>query len=99
MEKVKNKLNSPCGCREYVLILMDINMPIMNGIEAGGLIRSWERSRQTSRAALIALTAADTEKNVLRDQYQTLGFDELVGKPISRVGFVEILVKYGLILS
>ncbi len=77
---------------------MDINMPIMNGIEASGLIRSWEQSKQTPRAALVALTAADTEKNVLREQYQTLGFDCLVGKPISRVGFSELLAKYGLIL-
>ena len=35
-EKFKKELNKPCGCinRAYRLILMDIGMPVMDGIES-----------------------------------------------------------------
>ncbi len=74
---------------------MDINMPVMDGIEATEYIRTLERERNAARTAIIALTAVDTQKNELRQQYQRLGFDALVGKPLSKRSFQDLLGLYG----
>ena len=87
MEETKNKSS-------YKLILMDINMPIMDGIEATGHIRRLEQTSGGSKSTVIALTAADTGKNTLREQYQELGFDCLIGKPLSKKSFQDLICKY-----
>ncbi len=69
------------------LILMDIQMPIMDGIQA------CKRIRETSVAQpVIALTA-----NVMKDDiksYQETGFDDVVGKPIEQSQLYKALSTY-----
>ena len=48
LNKLKNK--------DYVLVLMDIQMPKMDGFEATAAIRELERSRDVSRIPIIAVT-------------------------------------------
>eukprot|EP01022_Parablepharisma_sp_SALTPOND_P025979 TRINITY_DN613_c0_g1_i3.p3 TRINITY_DN613_c0_g1~~TRINITY_DN613_c0_g1_i3.p3 ORF type:complete len:575 (-),score=51.54 TRINITY_DN613_c0_g1_i3:8023-9747(-) len=93
LDKVKARANKGC-CKNYQLILMDINMPVMDGIEATGKIRELELNACLPKAAIIALTAADTSKNVMRDQYTGLGFDTLLGKPTSKKVFEELIKKH-----
>ena len=79
----------------YKLILMDINMPIMDGIESTKQIRKYEKEQVIiNRSFIIALTAADTERIELQEQYEGIGFDGLIGKPISKKRFEEIIAKY-----
>ncbi len=70
---------------------MDINMPVMSGTEATEKIRALEQDHQISKGAIIALTAADTEKSRL---YGGMGFDEIVSKPISKAAFYEVLGRH-----
>ncbi|NLZ08619.1 MAG: response regulator [Bacteroidales bacterium] len=80
--------------RERVdLILMDIQMPKMDGLEATRRIREWE-SKQHSlhRVPIIALTAGasrEEQKEVLR-----IGMDEFLSKPIVRDDLESYLEKY-----
>lgn len=74
-------------CRGYQLILMDINMPLMNGIEATQRIRALENEAGIPRSAVVALTAADTDRSSLGRRKGELGFDELLAKPLSKNAF------------
>ncbi|HEY8618051.1 ATP-binding protein [Phenylobacterium sp.] len=64
----------------YDLILMDIQMPVMDGVEATREIRRQERKRRLPRTPILALTA-----NVLPHQqieYRAAGVDGVLAKPI-----------------
>jgi CheY-like chemotaxis protein len=64
----------------FDLVLMDIQMPQLNGIEAVLLIRAWEAEAQREHTPIVALSA-----NVMAHQVQTYkdaGMDEALEKPI-----------------
>jgi PAS domain S-box-containing protein len=63
--------------RDYDLILMDIQMPVLDGIEATARIRHLPGSR--GAVPIIALTA-DTLKDV-RKEYLAAGFTDFLSKP------------------
>jgi CheY-like chemotaxis protein len=66
--------------QDWDLILMDIQMPVMDGVTASRAIRSEEAAAGRPRTPIIALTA-----NVMRDQvqaYVAAGMDDVVAKPI-----------------
>jgi signal transduction histidine kinase/CheY-like chemotaxis protein len=66
---------------EFDLILMDIQMPEMGGLEAAQLIRDLEAARQAPRTAIIAVTANALKGD--REHYMASGVDGYVSKPIS----------------
>ena len=61
-------------------------------MEATIHIRRLEEGKKKS--IIVALTAGDCEKNELKKQYMSLGFDELEGKPFSKKSFRTFLNKY-----
>ncbi len=66
--------------QDWDLILMDIQMPVMDGATASRAIRVEEAAAGRRRTPIIALTA-----NVMRDQvqsYMAVGMDNVVAKPI-----------------
>jgi len=71
----------------YDVILMDIHMPVMNGIDATKRIRKMEGEQK--HTAIIALTA-DQMTEVQADLLD-VGFDDVVGKPIHFEELIELL--------
>jgi signal transduction histidine kinase/DNA-binding response OmpR family regulator len=65
----------------FDLILMDIQMPVMSGIEATEIIRSMEQSRGQARTPIIAVTANALKGD--RERYMACGMDGYVSKPIA----------------
>ena len=65
---------------DYDIILMDIQMPEMDGIEASTMIRDRERERAGSRTPIIAVTAVPLDE--CRDGCVAAGMDDFVSKPI-----------------
>jgi len=65
---------------EFHLIFMDIEMPVMNGIETTQYIRQ-KMSYPVNTIPIIALTAHNPE--LFFDDYSDVGFDELITKPYS----------------
>lgn len=61
---------------EYDLILMDIAMPIMNGMEATELIRGVERFGSRRRVPIVAITAS-----AQRTECLDAGMDDYITKP------------------
>jgi signal transduction histidine kinase len=62
------------------VILMDINMPVMGGLEASRVIREQERSTGRQPTPIIALTA-NAMAHQLKD-YEVIGINATVAKPI-----------------
>ena len=69
-----------CRETEYQLILMDIQMPEMDGYEATKKIRAQEKSLSRSPAPIIALTANALSGD--RELCLEHGADEYLSKPI-----------------
>jgi len=95
VRKVRKRIEDKNCCRNYLLILMDINMPIMDGEEATKKIRELEtKFENVPRSTIIAQTAAITEKSDIKDTYESRGFDGVVEKPMPRGMFNSIIRKY-----
>ena len=78
--------------KKYDLILMDENMPIMNGIEATKNIRERELDESLTPTPIIAVTA-----NALRgdkEKFIDSGMDDYIPKPYSEDDIVRVLQKY-----
>lgn len=75
----------------YQLILMDIQMPVMDGYEAAMHIRSLNRT-DASTIPIIALTADAFKDDV--DKAVTAGMNGHLSKPIDMKLFYDILEKY-----
>jgi len=75
--------------RHFDIIFMDIQMPIMDGIEALKRIRQDDLAPDT---AIVALTANTFDKDVLH--YLELGFNDVVPKPVRMELVQRILDKY-----
>ncbi len=66
--------------QEIHMVFMDIEMPVMNGVETTQYIRN-ELPPPLNAIPVIALTAHNPE--LFFDDYSDAGFDELVTKPYS----------------
>jgi hypothetical protein len=73
--------------QSYDLVLMDIRMPVMNGVEATRLLRGAGFS-----APIVALTANVMSEDVAR--YLANGFDQALAKPIERRRFYAALAAF-----
>jgi CheY-like chemotaxis protein len=64
------------------LILMDIQMPVMGGVDAAAMIRDLERKSEAVHAVpIIALTAYSLEGD--REKYLATGMDGYLSKPVT----------------
>jgi two-component system cell cycle response regulator DivK len=66
------------------LVLMDIQLPGMNGIDALGVLRG---NPATSAIPVVAVTASVMQQD--RKQITEAGFDGYIGKPINLKEFLE----------
>lgn len=75
---------------QYDLILMDIQMPIMDGYEATRQIRKLENP-ETANIPIVAITANAFEED--RQKALEAGMNEHVSKPIDKERLLEIMKK------
>jgi len=76
---------------EWDVVLMDIQMPVMDGLTATALIRNREADTGRPRTPIVALTANAMSHQV--DQYITAGMDGHVAKPIQAAELFEALTR------
>lgn len=76
-----------CSLKEYDAILMDVNMPVMDGLEATRRIRSLESG--SSRTAIIALTANALAGD--KERFIASGMDDYLGKPVNEKALLNAL--------
>ena len=71
------------------LIIMDIQMPVMDGITAAKIIKN---NPVTSGVAMIALTSFAMKGD--RERFMEAGFDDYIAKPIDTRKLPGIVKKY-----
>lgn len=71
--------------QNFDLILMDLNMPIMDGFEATLKIRKFN-----SKVPIIALTAVEVEE--VRNKIYAVGMDDIIVKPYDDNKFTQIIL-------
>lgn len=70
------------------LVLMDIQMPLMDGVSALKILRSEEITRNIP---VIALTSYALNKD--KEKFLEIGFSDYIPKPIEKDDFLEIIKK------
>lgn len=79
------------SCGSYDVILMDINMPVMNGLEAAKAIRAME-PEGTLRIPIIAMTTNGYIEDI--HDSRNAGMDEHLVKPIEPEVLFRCIERY-----
>ena len=66
--------------RHFAIVLMDVQMPVLDGLEATRAIRRWETDRGRPRVPILAVSAGVFDDQ--RRQCIDSGMDDFVGKPV-----------------
>lgn len=90
---VKNGLQAVTKVEQqrYDVILMDVQMPIMDGLEATGKIRQYEEVRSLPRTPIVALTAHAMLGD--RDKCIHAGMDDYLSKPLDSEKLMQTILK------
>jgi CheY-like chemotaxis protein len=76
---------------EYDAVIMDVQMPVMDGCEASRMIREKELQRG-GHTPIIAITAYAMASD--REKYLNCGMDDYITKPIDFSAFLTLISKY-----
>jgi len=77
---------------EYDIIFMDIQMPVMGGIEATEQILKYEEKERKHHIPIVALTANALQGD--REKYIEAGMDNYLSKPIELVDLQNVIKEY-----
>lgn len=79
---------------QCTLILLDINMPVMNGVE---LLRTLKQDAKLREIPVIMLTSTDDQREI--DECYDLGCNLYVPKPVEFNRFSEVVRELGLMIG
>ncbi|MCI4626806.1 MAG: response regulator [Candidatus Magnetoovum sp. WYHC-5] len=77
---------------DFDLVLMDVQMPIMDGLEATRIIRSSNDERINTKVPIIAMTAHAIKGD--KEKCLEAGMDDYVSKPLDTNKLFAVLDKY-----
>ena len=77
--------------KPFDIILMDVSMPFMGGMEATEHIRQWEKSFHLQRTPIIALTAHAMIGG--RERCIDAGMDDHITKPLRRTDLMSCITR------
>lgn len=78
--------------QSYDLVLMDCQMPVLDGFEATREIRKLEQNRVSQHLPIVALTANAHDKD--KERCIAVGMDDYLAKPIVKEDLYNVLKKY-----
>ncbi|UCD11287.1 MAG: response regulator [Nitrospinaceae bacterium] len=76
----------------YDLVLMDMQMPVMDGYTATRRIREWEEREHRTETPIVALTAHALKGD--KDKCLSVGCSYFVSKPIKKDRMLEVIHKF-----
>lgn len=80
------------GIENIDLILMDVEMPVMNGLEATRIIKRMQRTQSLPAVPVIALTAHMLPEHI--ERCEEAGMDAHVSKPIQYQQLQQVINRY-----
>jgi CheY-like chemotaxis protein len=75
----------------FDMVLMDIQMPLMDGVAATTAIRKWEQAKAILPTPIVALSANAMEHQVA--EYQAAGMDDTHSKPFTAEGLYAAIER------
>jgi len=78
--------------KRYDIVFMDIQMPVMNGIESTKAIKAFVKRQNLRPKPIIAVTANAIKGD--REHFMSEGLDEYVSKPIDLQKFINVLKMF-----
>ncbi|MDX2073768.1 MAG: ATP-binding protein [Alphaproteobacteria bacterium] len=77
---------------KYSIILMDVEMPVMDGFETTKHIRGFEKAKGSAAVPIIAMTAHAMKGD--REKCLSVGMDDYIAKPFNPHQLQAVLSKY-----
>jgi len=87
-----NKALQELNKKEFALVLMDIQMPELDGVQTTRAIREGECGEHNRDIPIIALTAYSMEGD--RDRFLDQGMNDYIAKPLVKKEFEEVVQKW-----
>lgn len=78
--------------KNFDLVLMDISMPVLNGMEATEKIRNYERREGRGQTPIIAVTAHALKGD--KEKFMDVGMNDYLAKPILKQSFEALIEKW-----
>ena len=79
-----------CSRNSYDIVLMDMHMPVMDGIEATSRIRKMQENGP--RTPIVALTANALSGD--RERYLDAGMDDYLAKPLGEKALLNVMARW-----
>ena len=77
----------------YDMVFMDIQMPVMGGVESTHKILAYEKEHSLTHVPIIALTANALPGD--KEKYISAGMDDYATKPLEIKALKQLITKYG----
>jgi CheY-like chemotaxis protein len=77
---------------EFKIVLMDLQMPIMNGFDATSKIRAFEKFKERKSSLIVALSANTIKEDI--EKCFVVGMNEYISKPFSPEKLIEVIRKH-----
>lgn len=90
-EVLRNEGHSEC-CKNYVIIFMDIEMPIMNGFDTAKELRRLMSSKEISYIPIVGITGHSPQEK--RVECLLSGMNDMVCKPVTSQIMQELICKW-----
>jgi two-component system sensor histidine kinase/response regulator len=71
-----------CRAKRFDVVLMDVEMPVLDGLEATAAIRAWEKTNALPRTPIVALTAHALAGD--HERFIEGGMDYYLSKPLAQ---------------
>lgn len=81
-----------CESKAFDLILLDISMPDIDGVEALTAIRELETEKGRKKTPAVAVTASVMEHQVVA--FMDAGFDDFVAKPVNALALHQAISRH-----
>jgi CheY-like chemotaxis protein/HPt (histidine-containing phosphotransfer) domain-containing protein len=76
----------------YDLVLMDVHMPTMDGLQATRAVRAMAKKEGRSRVPIVAMTASAMKRD--RDKCFEAGMDDFIAKPVSPDALATLVARW-----
>jgi len=77
---------------KYNIVLMDVQMPVMDGHQSTRNIREWERVNEKPATPIISLTAHAIKEEI--DKCIEAGCDTHLAKPVKKSTLIDTIKSY-----